>query len=116
MVPMEGANWVLGPGFASTDYGAHYCVVGHCVNVIAAHEVSKMLVYATSYPTHSSLSYLTPPHHATPPRHPSYPLFLLSILTAERDGKNNITFSIGSGKGEAMGLQPHLISECSIGF
>ena len=67
MRPMEGANGQWGPVFAPTGCVAHWCVIGHCVGVMAAHGVSLGVVFATSLPTH------------LPP--------LLSILMAERDGK-----------------------------
>ena len=58
-----------GPVFAPTDYVAHFCIIGHCVGIMAAHGVFIGVVFATSYPTTPTL----------PP--------LLSILTAERDCK-----------------------------
>ena len=72
---MEGANIIgqWGPVFASTGCVAHWCIIGHCVGVMAAHGVSLGVVFATSHPT--------------PPHRPSHPLPLLSILTAERDSK-----------------------------
>ena len=59
-------------------YVAHCCVIGHCVDIMAAHGVSQGVVLPTSHPTHPSLSHPTPPHHPPP---------LLSILTAEKGGK-----------------------------
>ena len=58
-----------GPGFAFTDYVAHWCVIGHRVNIMAAHGVSQTGVFVTSHPTpfHS-----TPPHLAAHPTHPLY--------------------------------------------
>ena len=61
-------------------------VIGHCVGIMAAHGVSLGVVFATSLPTHPSLSHPSL-SHPTPPRLPSHPPPLLSILTAERDGK-----------------------------
>ena len=37
------------PGFAPSDYTADYCVIGHCVGVMATHGVSQMVVFATSH-------------------------------------------------------------------
>ena len=70
-----------GPVFAPTGCVAHWCVIGHCVGIMAAHRVSLEVVFATYHPTHLSLS------HSTLPRYPSHPPPLLSILMAERDGK-----------------------------
>ena len=70
-----------GPVSAPTGCVAHWSVIGHCVGVMDAHGVSLGVVFATSLPTHPS------PSHPNPPRLPSYPPPLLSILTAERDGK-----------------------------
>ena len=70
-----------GPMSAPTGCVAHWGVIGHCVGVMDAHGVSLGVVFATSLPTHPSAS------HPTPPRLPSHPPPLLSILTAERDGK-----------------------------
>ena len=100
MGPMEGANWTVrtciyshwlcGPlAVRPTGCAAHWSVIGQCVGVMAAHGVSLGVVFATSLPTHPPLP--VPPHpspsHPTPPRLPSHPPPLLSILTAERDGK-----------------------------
>ena len=76
-----------GSVFAPTGRVAHWCVIGHCVGVMAAHGVSIGVVFATSHPIHPS------PSHPSPPCHPSHPPPLLSILTAERDGKNTLKFS-----------------------
>ena len=77
-----------GPVSAPTSCVAHWSVLGHCVGVMAAHGVSLGVVFATSLPpslhTHPPLP--VPPHPA-PPRLPSHRPPLLSILTAERDGK-----------------------------
>ena len=73
-----------GPIFANTGYVAHWCVIDHCVGIMAAHGVSLGVVFATFYPTYPTPPHPTPPH---PTPHPSHPLPLLSILTAERDGK-----------------------------
>ena len=70
-----------GLGFAPTDYVAHYCFIGHYVGIMAAHGMSQMVVFATSHPTH--LTWFHPTMPPIPPTHPS----LLSMLTAERDGK-----------------------------
>ena len=67
-----------GPGFAPTGYVAHWCVIGHCVGIMAAHGVSQGVVFATSHPS---------PFHPTPPYCPAHPPPLLSMLTAERDSK-----------------------------
>ena len=67
-IHMEGTNWAVGTGFALTDYVAHWHVIGHCVDVMAAHGCSKR-------------QFLLPP---TPPR-PTHPL--LAILMAEGDSK-----------------------------
>ena len=67
-----------GPGFAPTDYVAHYCVIGQCVGIMAAHGMSQMVAFATS---HTSPSYPILSHH------PSHLPPLSAILTAERDGK-----------------------------
>ena len=64
MAPMEGTNWAGGPGFTPTDYVAHYCAIGYCVGIMAAHGVSQMAVFATSHPT--------PPHPTTYLTHPLY--------------------------------------------
>ena len=66
---------------------AVWSVIGHCVGVMDAHGVSLGVVFATSLPTHPS------PSHPTLPRLPSHPPPLLSILTAERDGKKYLKFS-----------------------
>ena len=65
-----------GPVSAPTGCVAYWSVIGHCVGVMDAHGVSLGVVFATSLPTHPS-----------PPHLPSHPPPLLSILTAERDGK-----------------------------
>ena len=49
-----------GPRFVPTNYEAYYCVIGHCVGIMAAHELSQMVVFATSHPTHPSPSHSTP--------------------------------------------------------
>ena len=49
-----------GPGFASTDYVAHYRVIGHCVDVMAAYGVSQIMVFSTTHPPQ--------PHHPVPPQ------------------------------------------------
>ena len=69
------------PVFALTGCVAHWCVIGHCVGIMAARGVSLGVTFATSLPTHLS------PSHPTPLRHPFHPPPLLSILMAERDGK-----------------------------
>ena len=64
-------------------------VIGHCVGIMDAQGVSLGAVFATSLPTHPPLPvppHPTPPRPA-PPHLPSHPPPLLSILTAERDGK-----------------------------
>ena len=68
------------PVFALTGCVAHWCVIGHCVGVMAAHGVSL---------PRGGFCHL-PPHPPRPilPRLPSHPPPLSSILTAERDGKN----------------------------
>ena len=38
-----------GPVFASTGYVAHWCVIGHCVGIIATHGMSQEVVFATSH-------------------------------------------------------------------
>ena len=55
-----------GPVFALTGCVAHWCVIGHCVGIVAAHVVSLGVVFATSHPT---------PPHPIPSRHPSHPLY-----------------------------------------
>ena len=81
MGPMEGTNWTVGTCICShwlcgplVCYwplcGRHGCLW-----------VSLGVVFATSHPTHPS------PSHPIPPCLPSHPPPLLSILTAERDGK-----------------------------
>ena len=55
-----------GPGFAPTDYVAHWCVIGQCVGVMAAHGVSQTRVFATSHPTPSLPTPLPPTHHTHP--------------------------------------------------
>ena len=67
-----------GSQLGSEDLGLPYwCVIGHCVSVMAAHGASKT-------------GFLPPP---TPPHIPSHSPPLLSILTAERDSKNTTKFS-----------------------
>ena len=66
------------PVFAPTGYVAHWCVISHRVGIMAVHGVSQGVVFATSHPS---------PTHPTLPHRPSHPPPLLSILTAERDGK-----------------------------
>ena len=51
-----------GPGFAPTDYVAHWCVIGYCVGIMAAHEVSQTGILPP--PT---------PFRPTPPHRPSNP-------------------------------------------
>ena len=67
MVPMGVAIRQWGPGFASTDCGAHYCIIGHCVGVMATHGVSQTVVFATSHPSSS--------HPTRPAAHPTHPLY-----------------------------------------
>ena len=69
------------PVSSPTGCVAHWRVIGHCVGVMAAHGVFLEVVFTTSLPTHPSLS------HPTLPCCQSHPPPLLSILTAERDGK-----------------------------
>ena len=69
-----------GLGFAPTDYVVHQCAIGHCVDVMAAHKVPQMVDFVTSRPTPP-----TPPHPTA--SRPSQLPPLLSIMTAERDGK-----------------------------
>ena len=57
------------PVFAPTGCVAHWCVIGHCVGVMAAHGVSLGVVFATSLPTHPP--HPTPPHLTSPPIPPS---------------------------------------------
>ena len=78
---MEAPIGQWGHVFAPTGYVAHWCAIGHCVGIMAAHGVSLGVVFATFLPTHPS------PFHPTPPCRPSHPPPLLSILVAERDGK-----------------------------
>ena len=70
-----------GPVSAPTGCVAYWSVIGHCVGVMVVHGVSLGGDFCTSLPTHPS------PSHPTPPRLPSHPPPLSSILTAERDGK-----------------------------
>ena len=81
----HGGQQVIGqwePGFAPTGYEAHYCVIGHCVGVIAALGVSQMVVFATSLPT-----------HPTPLPAPIPPTPSIINFDGKRDGKNTIKFS-----------------------
>ena len=56
----NGTNWIMGTWVCS-----HWCVIGHCVGVMAAHGVSQTGVFATSNPT---------PSHLTPSRlYPTHP-------------------------------------------
>ena len=100
MGPMEGANWTVGTCICSHwlcgplecywplcgRHGCSWSVPRGGVGVMDAHGVSLGVVFATSLPTHPSPSHPSP-SHPTPPRLPSHPPPLLSILTAERDGK-----------------------------
>ena len=43
------------PGFAPTDFVAHWCVVGHRVGIMAAHGVSQMEVFSTFHPIPSPI-------------------------------------------------------------
>ena len=70
-----------GPRFTPTDYVAHYCVIGHCVGIIAAYGMSQMVAFATSHHINPS------PSHPTLSHHPSHPPPLSAILMADRDGK-----------------------------
>ena len=67
MGPMENTNGTHGEH--QLDSGdlylfpltvAHWCAIGHCVGVMAAHGVSQGVVFATSHPTHLSPSHPTP--------------------------------------------------------
>ena len=49
MAPMEDANWQWGPGFAPTVYVAHWCVIDHCMGVMAAHGCPKQECSITNY-------------------------------------------------------------------
>ena len=62
-----GINWA---GFAPNDSLTHWCVIGHCVAVMAAHVVSQMGVLPP--PTHP-----IPPHPVlpSPTIHPTHPLY-----------------------------------------
>ena len=60
-----------GPVFAPTGCVAQWCVIGHCVGIMAAHGVSLRVVFATSLPTHTSSSHPTPPCLALPPIPPT---------------------------------------------
>ena len=57
-----------GPGFAPTDYVAHWWVIGHCVGIMAAHGMSQARVFVTS---HHTSSRPTPPCPVAHPNHPS---------------------------------------------
>ena len=57
-----------GPVFPYTGYVAHWCVIGHCVGIMAAHGVSLGIIFLTSHTTHPS--HPTRPHPATYPTHP----------------------------------------------
>ena len=70
MGPMGVPIGQWGPVSAPTGCVAHWCVIGYCVGVMAAHGVSLGVVFATSLPTHPSPSYPTPP-----PAHPTHPLY-----------------------------------------
>ena len=67
MAPMEGTDWAMEPGFAPTDSVVHWCGIGHCVGVMAAHGMSQAKFFFTSHPTppvpfHPTPSHLTPPN------------------------------------------------------
>ena len=55
---------IIGQGLAPNGYVAHWCVIGHCVGIMAAHGVSLAVVFAISHPS--------PSHPATHPTHPPY--------------------------------------------
>ena len=54
-------QWV--PGFAHTECMAHWCVIGHCMGIMAAHGVSQTRVFATSHPIPPTLHH---PAHISP--------------------------------------------------
>ena len=58
------------PGFASNGYVAHWCAIGHCVGVMAAHGVFQGRVVPPSTSP-------TPPHPTLPcpATQPTHPLF-----------------------------------------
>ena len=64
MAPMEDTDWAMEPGFAPTDSVVHWCVIGHCVGVVAAHGASQANFFSPPTPPH--------PFHSTPP-HPISP-------------------------------------------
>ena len=76
--------------FAPTGYVTHCCVIGHCVGVMAVHGVPQGVVFATSHPTHPCLFHPNLPCLALLPIPPTPSI---SILMAERDGKNIMKFS-----------------------
>ena len=60
--PWRVPNGYCGPGVTPTDYVDHWCVIGHCVGVMAAHWVSQTMVFATFHP----------PYLTALPTHPLY--------------------------------------------
>ena len=61
MGPMGAPIGQWRPVSAPTGCVAHWSVIGHCVDVMAAHGVSLGVVFATFLPTHPSPSHPTPP-------------------------------------------------------
>ena len=78
-----------GHGFAPTDYVAHWCVIGHCVGVMAAHGVSQTEVLPPPTlphpPTHLNPSHSTPPHPFPP--HPTLSPIPLTPSISNTDGR-----------------------------
>ena len=89
MGPTEGANWTV-----RTCICSHWlCGLLECYWPLCGRHGCSWSVPRGSFchlPSHPTLP--VPPHPA-PPRLPSHPPPLLSILTAERDGKNTLKFS-----------------------
>ena len=87
MGPMEGANWTVGTCICSHWLcGPLVCYWPQCGCHGCSWGISRGgFCHLPPHPPH--------PTHPTPPHRPSYPPPLLSILTAERDGKNCLKFS-----------------------
>ena len=90
MGPMEGANWTV---------GAWICSHWLCGPLLCYWPLCGCRGCSWSVPR-GGLCHLPPsphthpsPSHFTPPCLPSHPPPLLSILMAERDGKNTLKFS-----------------------
>ena len=50
MAPWRAPIGQWGSGFVPTDSVAHWCVIGHCVGIMAAHVVSQVGVLPSPIP------------------------------------------------------------------